>query len=448
MEKEKQENILDKAGINFHKKLSFKLVIIGILILLLLIPKVMILGLINERQISSIQVINEVMDKWSGNQTISGPILHIPFRKKIYHEKEKKYDEVIQTATFLPKELNISGKIIPKKLKRSIYEVFVYESVLEIDGFFDKINFDSLNIDQADILWENAQLQLGINDLRGISKDLVLNWNDRQFTFSPGMKSSSIGNIGVSIPMNKIGTNNLNGKFHILLDLKGSQNMMFAPLGEKTTVSLASTWNDPGFTGNFLPAKRKVDDKGFEADWSVLHFNRNYPKQWISTSSSSHLQDISNSKFGVELITLADHYQKNTRSAKYAILIIIITFIVFFIYEVFSKQRIHPFQYILVGSAIIIFYLLLLSLSEHLGFNMAYLAATLAIIVLVFLYSRSFMPKIQNSLGTGFALAACYAFIFILLQLESFALLAGSIGMFVLLATLMYVTRKVNWYKE
>lgn len=223
---------------------------------------------------------------------------------------------------------------------------------------------------------------------------------------------------------------------------------MFTPLGEQTSVHLESTWNDPGFTGNYLPADRNVNDNGFQAEWSVLHFNRNYPQQWVSTNNALNQNDIENSKFGVEMVSLADHYQKNIRSAKYAILIIIITFVVFFMFEVLSKQRIHPFQYIMVGSAISIFYLLLLSISEHLGFNLAYLVAALAVILLVFFYTRSFMPKLTNQLGTSLGLAGCYSFIFILLQLESFALLTGSIGLFVLLAALMYSTRKVNWYKE
>jgi inner membrane protein len=191
-----------------------------------------------------------------------------------------------------------------------------------------------------------------------------------------------------------------------------------------------------------------VNEKGFSANWNVLHFNRNYPQTWVDSSPTAHKTDILSSEFGVELVTPANHYQKNTRSAKYAVLIIIITFIVFFMFEVFTKSRVHPFQYILVGSAIIIFYLLLLSFSEHLGFNIAYLMAALAVILLVFLYSGSFMPKIKNSFGTGLSLAACYAFIFILLQLESYALLAGSIGLFILLALLMYATRKINWYRE
>ncbi|AHW60503.1 inner membrane protein [Draconibacterium orientale] len=445
---EKQDNILDRLGISFHRTLSFKLLVIGMLILILLIPKVMIMELIGERQSNSFQVVNEVMSKWSNEQLISGPVLFVPLKKKIYNEEDDTYNEVTRYATFLPKELSVNGTLLPIKLQRSIYNVDVYEAELAITGNFKDIDLEKLNIESSDIIWDDAQLQLSISDLRGINNGLELRWNDKAYTFSPGKTSSPIGHSGVSIPLKELYTSDLNGVFSIKLQLKGSQNLMFTPLGEQTSVRLESTWNDPGFTGNYLPADRNVDDKGFQADWSVLHFNRNYPQQWISTNNTLNQNDIENSKFGVEMVSLADHYQKNVRSAKYAILIIIITFVVFFMFEVLSKQRIHPFQYIMVGSAISIFYLLLLSISEHLGFNLAYLVAALAVIILVLFYTRSFMPELKTQLGTSFGLAGCYLFIFILLQLESFALLTGSIGLFVLLAALMYSTRKVNWYKE
>ncbi|HYQ58506.1 MAG TPA: cell envelope integrity protein CreD [Draconibacterium sp.] len=445
---EKQENILDRLGISFHRTLSFKLLVIGMLIIILLIPKVMIMELIGERQSNSFQVVNEVMSKWSNEQLISGPVLFVPFKKKIYMEEEDTYHEVTRYATILPKELSVNGKLLPKKLQRSIYNVDVYESELTIAGNFKDIDLAKLNIDSSDISWDDAQLQLSISDLRGINKGLELNWNNEDYTFSPGKTASPIGHSGVSIPLKDIVSDDLNGDFNIDLQLKGSQSLMFTPLGENTTVHLQSSWNDPGFTGNFLPSDRNVDENGFQADWNILHFNRNYPQQWVSSNISENQTDIENSKFGVEMVSLADHYQKNMRSAKYAILIIIITFVVFFMFEVLSKERIHPFQYIMVGSAISIFYLLLLSISEHLGFNLAYLVAALAVILLVFFYTRSFMPKLKSQLGTSFSLAGCYLFIFILLQLESYALLTGSIGLFVLLAALMYTTRKVNWYKE
>lgn len=450
MEKEKQENILDRFGLSFHRTLSFKLITIGFLVLILLIPKMMILSLINERSANAEIAIKEVMSKWSNKQTITGPILTIPFKTSVYNEAENTRKEVIHTATFLPKNLNINGEIIPNKLYRSIYDVVVYKSDIILKGNFEVPDFSTLNIDEKDVLWESAQIQLAISDLRGINEEVAFNWNQSESTFSPGMKKSAIGKSGISVLLPSLSEKEFPGNFYISLSLKGSKNLMFTPIGEKTNVSIKSTWNDPGFIGNFLPKTREINASGFKADWNILHFNRNFPQQWYDGENGSEINNsaIHGSDFGVELITMANHYQKNTRSAKYAILIIAITFIVFFLYEVFSKQRIHVFQYILVGSAITIFYLLLLSISEYLGFNLAYLIATAAVLILVFLYSISFMPKIKHSVGIGMVLAACYGFIFILLQLESYALLVGSLGLFVLLALLMFATRNINWYKE
>jgi len=451
MEKEKQnqENILDKVGITFHRKLSFKLITIGILILLLLIPKMMILSLINERSLNAENAISEVMSKWSNDQIVSGPVLTIPYKENVYNEKDEEFVEFTHIATFLPKVLNVKGKINPERLYRSIYDVVVYQSELKISGNFEYPNFESLNILPENILWDQALIQLSISDLRGINEEVKINWSGNELTFSPGLKNTTIGSDGISVPIPKIEVNKTQN-FELNLGLKGSKSLMLTPVGEKTEVEISSTWNDPGFTGNFLPGDREIDDSGFSAQWSILHFNRNFPQQWTDENNNTRISPtrLHNSDFGVELVSMANHYQKNTRSAKYAILIILITFIVFFMYEVFSKQRIHPFQYIMVGSALTIFYLLLLSITEHLGFNLAYLIAGSSVLILVVLYSRTFMPKIKSSAGIGLALAACFGFVFILLQLESFALLAGSLGIFILLAILMYSTRKINWYKE
>ena len=449
MEKEKQENILDKVGISFHRKLSFKLIPIGILILLLLIPKIMILSLISERSVNANAAIQEVMSKWSNSQVVSGPILTIPYKKPVYNEEKEKYVDLIHIATFLPKELSVKGEINPEKLYRSIYDVVVYQADINIAGSFANPDFSSLNISTGNVLWEQAEIQLSISDLRGINKEVKINWSGEELTFSPGLTTAQSGESGISLGIPDFTAQQTNN-FHLVLDLKGSRSLLFTPVGEKTEVEISSSWNDPGFTGNFLPTNREINDDGFTAKWNVLHFNRNFPQQWTNENHKGGIPShfLHDSDFGVELVSLANHYQKNIRSAKYAILIIIITFIVFFMYEVFSKQRIHPFQYIMVGSAITMFYLLLLSITEHLGFNLAYLIAALAVLLLVFLYSRTFMPKLKSSAGVSLALSACFGFIFILLQLESFALLTGSVGMFILLAVLMYSTRKVNWYKE
>ncbi len=219
--------------------------------------------------------------------------------------------------------------------------------------------------------------------------------------------------------------------------------MQFAPVGEITEVEIQSKWNDPGFEGNYLPAERKIDNNGFHAQWKVLHFNRNFPQQWKNEEFR-----VTDSDFGVKLITVADHYQKSSRAAKYGILVILFTFLSFFLNEIITRQRVHPFQYILVGFAVLIFYLLLLSISEQLGFNLAYMISALAVILLIFAYSRTFLKKWSDSAIQTLILTFSFGFIYVLMQLESYALLTGSIGLFFVLALTMFFTRKINWYNE
>lgn len=446
---EKQENIFDKAGITFHRKLSFKLIILAGLAIILLIPKLMIISLIDERKNSANEAKIEVMDKWSKSQTVSGPFLLIPYKKTITDSENKKTETELQ-AVFLPKQLTIEGEMFPKKLNRNIYDVIVYESDLKLSGMFEQPNFEKLDVKPEDILWGKAHINLTISDLRGIEKEMALIWNMSNLSFTPGLTYPSFfGNNGISVALPEINPTAFHGKFECNLKLKGSESLKFTPVGENTSVKIKSVWNDPKFIGNFLPKEREITKTGFNAEWNVLHFNRSFPQQWnLQGETAVGIGEIHYSDFGVELINMADNYQKNTRSAKYGILIIIISFLLFFFFEVYSGKRIHPFQYILAGSAIVIFYLLLISISEHLGFNKAYLLSTISVVLLVFFYSLSFMNSIKSSIGFSLALAACYGFIFVLLQLESYALLAGSIGLFIILALLMFLTRKINWYKE
>ncbi|MBT6006606.1 MAG: cell envelope integrity protein CreD, partial [Prolixibacteraceae bacterium] len=242
MEKENQGNILDRMGLNFHRKLSFKLFTIGFLVLVLMIPKLMILSLISERSLTADEASSEVMSKWSDNQEITGPVLTVPYTKSVYNERNKEYKEVIHTATFLPKELNINGKINPKKLYRSIYDVIVYESDINLSGNFELPDFSDFNIDEKDIQWKDAQILLAINDLRGINEEVILKWNNSGTTFAPGINKSVIGESGISVSLPNISADNFRGNFQISLKLKGSQSLMFTPVGEKTEVHLESPW--------------------------------------------------------------------------------------------------------------------------------------------------------------------------------------------------------------
>jgi len=249
--------------------------------------------------------------------------------------------------------------------------------------------------------------------------------------------------------------------FRIRLNLKGSQGIYFSPVAGNNKVKMSSSWPSPKFEGQFLPDTSTISDKGFEASWTILDINRQITQQWTDVTPQTFQNATSASRytdqyaynastpnltvFGVELFDTVDHYTKNERTVKYAFLLITLTFAVYFFCEVLKKQRVHPLQYGLVGAALVIFFVLLLSLSEHLGFDPAYLVASFATISLITLYSRSIFSEKRYATLAGGLLVVLFGFIYIILQLEDFALLAGSIALLVIIALIMYLTRKVKW---
>lgn len=437
------KNSLNDKQKSINWQLTLKVFIIGIIAIALLVPKFMILSLIDDRQATAELTTLEVMQKWSLSQTVRGPVLSVPYIERTFDTEGKEVKEETREFYVLPKTLKVNGEILPQERKRSIYETVVYESELEISGQFDISELSDLKIAAKDILWEKSKLLVSISDLRGINDKISLKWNQAVFAFSPGMENPLIGTNGISLNLPELSLQGFPGNFSFKLPLKGSGSLNFAPLGETTEIALQSSWEDPGFDGNFLPADYQVDKDGFTANWKILNFNRNFPQQWKNNEYR-----VTDADFGVRLVTVADHYQKSSRSAKYAILVILFVFLSFFLTEVITKNRVHPFQYILVGFSVLIFYLLLLSISEQLGFNLAYLISALAVLLMVLLYSRSFLHNWTNAIIQTLILTFSYGFIFVLMQLETYALMAGSIGLFVVLALTMFFTRKINWYND
>lgn len=424
-------------------QITLKVFIIGIIAIALLVPKFMIIALIGERQKTAETSTQEVMQLWSNAQTVRGPVLSIPYIERSFDASGKEIKEEERECYLLPKSLSVNGEISPQKRKRSIYETVVYESALNFSGSFDISEFNALKISPNDVLWEKAKILVSISDLRGINNRISFSWNGSILDFTPGMENNVVGKNGISVQIPHLSSNDFPGNFQFSLNLKGSESLNFAPLGETTEVALKSSWEDPGFAGSFLPADYNISKDGFSANWKVLNFNRNFPQQWKNDEYR-----VTDADFGVNLVTVADHYQKSSRSAKYAILVILFTFLSFFLNEVITKQKVHPFQYILVGFAVLVFYLLLLSISEQLGFNLAYLISAVSVIVMILLYTRTFLKKWSDSLIQTLILTFSFGFIFVLMQLETLALLVGSIGLFVVLGLTMFFTRKINWYNQ
>lgn len=349
-----------------------------------MIPNSMIRSLIMERNYIQQSVINEVSDKWGREQQIVGPILIIPY-KTYSEDKDGKVIETIKYSNFLPEELNINGEIFPENRKRGIYNVVLYQSIITCSGRFKKPDFSKLGIDKDDVLLEQAFLQISIPDMSGINEKISLKYKNKMFQMEPGIEQINGFISGVKIPID-LDVKQPNFTFDFDLNLNGSHSLSFGPVGKETIVKLTSSWESPSFIGSFLPDEHTINKDGFTASWKILDLNRNYPQSWIGEK-----QNLLQSSFGLQLIQPVDEYAKIFRSAKYALLVIALTFMVFFFIEIINKQQVHPMQYILVGLAISIFYVLLLSLSEHIGFNNAYLISSLATIGLIGTYSTTIL---------------------------------------------------------
>lgn len=460
-------SFVDRFNKWLQESIMIKLFSIGFLILILLIPSAWIQSLIYERQSRATDALQEVSSKWSGPQAIAGPILVIPFKsiETIDHGKDGiEKIERIEKAFFLPEQLKIDGKVNPEILHRGIFDAVVYKSSLSIHSSFSKPDFNKLNITNDMVQWKDAYLAFGISDVRGISDKFAISSGKETLSSEP---SNNIGvafsnhrpnyeqdaaytstneneepiSKGITTKLNWESENDFTPDVSVDLDLKGSNRLDFAPVGKTTEVTLAGTWNNPSFDGDFLPSDRQVDEKGFTANWKVLHYNRPFAQQWVNNA-----QSLTGSDFGTKLLIPVDQYQKSMRTSKYGILVILLTFMSLFLVEITQKIRIHPFQYILIGAALTIYYTLLLSFSEHVGYNIAYAIASIATVALISMYSKTFLETTRLVVLFTLLLVVFYTFIFVIILQQDFSLLIGSVGLFMIIGLLMYFSRKVSWY--
>ncbi|MEM9663294.1 MAG: cell envelope integrity protein CreD [Bacteroidota bacterium] len=449
--------------------ITLKLIVMGILILLLLIPAAMIGDLIRERERLRDGAIAEVSQRWGAAQSVTGPVLAIPYTvvQTVGEGDSQRTVTTTQYAYFLPDDLQVTGRLDPQLRHRGLHEVVVYTSNLNVEGHFPQPDFSEWDIEPDLIRWDEATVLVGLPDLRSINESISMDWNTAKASFEPGVAPHGIFASGITarVPLQANGPPQYD--FTFALDLNGSQSMYVAPLGRETNVRLEAPWADPSFDGAFLPDDRQVTPEGFSADWRVLHLNRSYPQRWRGTNIRFALtaEDAytlpdpyaspqvnasagspTNALFGVRLLLPVDQYRKTTRASKYGLLIITLTFLAFFFAEIRRRVRVHPFQYLLVGLALCLFYALLLSFSEHLSFLWSYLLTAGATLVLITGYSKAALKSSTLAGITGGLLVFLYGFVFILLQLQDYALLIGSIGLFIILALVMYASRQIDWY--
>lgn len=445
---QEQPSPFDRFNNWLSGSVTIKFLILGFLILILLIPSSMVDSLIYERQSLRDSAISDISSKWGEEQTIGGPVISVPYFASVKNDKGE-YETRTYYAHFLPEMLKINGELFPERKYRGIYVVMLYNSKLHVEGSFSNFNLQALNVAPQHLQFDKAFVSVGLSDMKGIKENILLNWNNEQKQFGPGIPSADIFSSGVSVAVDFNANDSY--KFSFDLDLNGSERIRFLPFGKETFVALKSSWGDPSFEGSFLPDKKNITDKSFEASWKVLQLNRNYAQQGVGAFLPYQNNDYRNGddprgSFGVKLLIPIDEYQKTTRSSKYAIMFICLTFLTLFFTEILSKKLIHPNQYLLIGFGVVLFYVLLLSISEHLKFDVAYLIAAISILALISFYSWSMLRNTKLAAMVSGVVAVLYLFFYSLLQLEQYALLFGSIGLLFILAAVMYLTRNINWY--
>jgi inner membrane protein len=422
-----------------------RLLLVAFLALLLQIPIVMIGGLRSEREERRRSAAVEIAAKWGGLQTVTGPALVVPYD---IHLPDPSAEGRLRTETrhafFLPERLDVQGTVDSDLRKRGIFSVPVYTLDAVVEGEFARPDVSALGVAPAHVAWERAHLVLGVSDARAIQEETAVRWNGREVPFAAGSGGfAEVGGPGIQAAVGLAGEAE-GFEFSLPLALNGSGGLYFTPFGQSTTVELRSDGGHPSFQGNWLPAERSVADDLFSARWSIPSLGRNYPQSW--TSEVPMRDDVLASRFGVELVDPVDHYRMAERSVKYAGLFILLTFATVWLVEILSGVRVHPIQYLMLGGALCLFYLLELSISEHLGFPAAYAAASVGILVMVGSFCLVALRRVSRAAVVATGVALLYGYLYVLLMSEDYALLIGSIGLFAALGAIMFATRRVDWY--
>ena len=450
------EKTPNKFGQWLKKSNSIRLFIIGVLTLVLLIPLFFVQNLIQERSVRQRQVINEINGKWGEEVLVLGPVLKLPYTtvaKRTITDPATKETcvetyEKTKNLFILPDRLDINAQVKPEIKKRGMYRTSVYTAKMKFAGNFSLPDLTAIDISRTDLIWKKAKVILKTSNLKGVREKVAINVNGHHYNLSSSYEPENKQdnnkvalNILESSPLRE--SDNAISKplsFNLDLVMNGSEYLRFIPVGKTTTAQMTSPWLTNNFVGNYLPYNNDKQTKtGVDARWKVLDINRPFPKVF-----SQNLPELREYAFGVNFMVPVDEYQKSERSTKYGFLVIGLTFLIFFLIQTMSKIYMHPFNYLMIGLALVIFYTLLISISEHSGFLIAYLIAGLSVIVLITLYSKAILNR-KFALFIMASLTMLYTFIYVIVQLENYALLVGSIGLFSILAAVMYTSRKLDW---
>ena len=444
------------------RTLGFKILIIVILGLLLLIPMSFINSVVKDRISYKSEAVSSIIEPVGETANIQGIVVAIPFLSKVIDSETKEISYVRKYIFYMPNKYNVTGDIEVSSLSRGIFKAPIFHSQLNVTGKFDKYNEEIYNLDENNntILYDEAMIILGVGNKKNLMNlpNILVNGNEELKYYEKNIHvnlNMFDNKFLYTISRDKI----LNGfYFNITMDIQGGNSLILTPLASENTFNISSKWKDPSFTGGFLPIKREVNNNGFNAEWKIASFNTTFTKYWTSDENANRTDNIDDSQYWnanrdvnkvvVSFLLLNDNYQKTSRSVKYAILFIFIPFFVLFLCEVLSKKRIHPVQYILIGMANAVFYLLLLAISEHLSFNLSYFLSALMVTALTSIYIGYIIKSSKYIISMAAVDALVYIFLFGILQLTDYALLMGTLGLFAVIALAMYFTRNVDWYGE
>jgi len=426
-----------------------KTLMIGLLALLLLIPLGMIESKIGERHNLQANVQQDIARSASGPQTLSGPFLVISYkvRERQTYKDEKGVEHVRicecgpYETVIAPHSLKIDSNADVETRNRGIYQARLFNLHSVITGDFVVPERFGTDIPLTDMIPVGASFVMNVSDSRGISNAPQLTINGKQHEFEAGSIKPLTGN-GVHVQLESLAPDQTHTlRFNFPLDLQGMTTLSVSPTGNNTEMSLKSTWPHPSFGGSFLPRTRNVDNKGFTAQWLVTNLARN----GSAVAETGH--PVASENFSVDFIDPVDVYLLSERAVKYGVMFVVLVFTAFFMFEVLKSLRIHPMQYLLVGLAMAMFFLLIISLSEHIPFLTSYVISGAACVALIGIYMAGVLKNRKPALVFSGGIAMLYAVLFGVLKSEDNALLMGSLIMFAALAAVMVLTRRMDWYR-
>lgn len=436
------------------RSLGLKLILVGGLAFLLWIPAMLIYALVWDRSTRADEVTSEIVERAGGRQTVSGPIILVPADIDT-GKTDKNGDTILRNAivAFTPKTLNIEATTRTSKRQRSIYEASVYDADIVMKGRFDFAKPPAAE-GPVTLNWEQAAIAVKFashDHLKGVRDtiDLKLNGRSANAEFEPGIMTTPTNDaaaghtapgVRASLPLRNT---QAGFDFELTLPLSGGGALFFSPIGEETIAHLAADWPDPGFQGAYIPDARTVTDAGFDAEWRIPYLARAIPRSFFIDPGLSVLNGHG---FGAEFVAASSPYQSVNRALKYALMFLGIVFLTFFLFEATMGGRAHPAQYILLGATQVIFYLLVLGFSEHIGFGLAFFLTASATVILSGWYAATvFHSKVRGLIAFA-AFSGAYSLIYLLMKSEDYALLIGSVTAFVALGVTMVVTRNLDWY--